>query len=161
MNIFAARQNHKPSEACFLPSSTLMSFFLTRRVELTNLWSLLNFTESSDCSSSDCSRDWWRESERGLILQRRRREKVARVNKKQKKKINKELNKYIKKKKKLTLKISFQFSITIHGCSCNRNRWFKMIRQRRYNTWMNMLWDFKRSFTTRQIVELCLGWRQS
>lgn len=57
--------SYKPSEACFLLSSTLMSFFLTRRVELTSLWSRLNLTESSDCSSSDCSRDWKKASKDG------------------------------------------------------------------------------------------------
>lgn len=61
---------YKPSDPCFLPSSTLMSFFLTRRVELTSLWSRRNFTESSDCSSSDCSRDW--KKERRESCERRR-----------------------------------------------------------------------------------------
>lgn len=32
-----SQKSYKPSEPCFLPSSTLMSFFLTRRVELTSL----------------------------------------------------------------------------------------------------------------------------
>lgn len=57
--------SYKPWDPCFLPSSTLISFFLTRRVELTSLWSRLNLTESSDCSSSDCSRDWKKEGKDG------------------------------------------------------------------------------------------------
>lgn len=48
-----------PSVVGFLISSTLISFFLTLRVELTSLCNLLNFTDSS-VSSSDCSLDWQR-----------------------------------------------------------------------------------------------------
>lgn len=48
-----------PSVLGFFISSTLMSFFLTLRVEFTSLCNLLNFTDSS-VSSSDCSLDWQR-----------------------------------------------------------------------------------------------------
>lgn len=48
-----------PSVLGFFISSTLISFFLTLRVELTSLCNLLNFTDSS-VSSSDCSLDWQR-----------------------------------------------------------------------------------------------------
>lgn len=45
-----------PSGLGFFISSTLISFFLTLRVEFTSLCNLLNFTDSS-VSSSDCSLD--------------------------------------------------------------------------------------------------------
>lgn len=48
-----------PSVLGFFISSTLISFFLTLRVEFTSLCNLLNFTDSS-VSSSDCSLDWQR-----------------------------------------------------------------------------------------------------
>ena len=48
-----------PSVQGFFISSTLISFFLTLRVEFTSLCNLLNFTDSS-VSSSDCSLDWQR-----------------------------------------------------------------------------------------------------
>lgn len=48
-----------PSVLGFFMSSTLISFFLTLRVEFTSLCNLLNFTDSS-VSSSDCSLDWQR-----------------------------------------------------------------------------------------------------
>lgn len=56
-----------PSVLGFFMSSTLISFFLTLRVEFTSLCNLLNFTDSS-VSSSDCSLDWQRN--KGNVNQR-------------------------------------------------------------------------------------------